>query len=200
MINLNINILLLAALVQISNLSAQKEIPNNASFTIESINYALNKSKIFEDLLSDKTYHIQRSKTDSLSAFVTDVVYEYMKERGFKTNINSSGDNPETGLFIRIIEPMLDLDVKGGDRRLDGEFILLLYSVEGGKINWGEEHAVKFEVEDSVEGRSVKQLNISAPDFLRAEKRATFSGKKLEKVLAATVAGIITYLFYSVRG
>ena len=191
---------ILAVLIQISILSAQNEIPNNVSFANESITAALNELEIFEELLSDRGYHIHRSKSDNLSAFMTDVVNKYLKENGFKAAVSNGGKNPETALFIRIIEPMLDLNVKGGDRTLDGEFILFLYSVERGKINWGEEYPVKIEGKDNVKGRSVIQLNNSAPDFLRVEKRAVFSGKKLEKVLAVTVAGIITYLFYSVRG
>lgn len=200
MIKLDTKFLLFAALFPFSILLAQKEIPNNAAFATESINYALNELKMSEKLLPDKTYHVQKSKSDSLSAFVTYVVYEYLKERGYKAAVDGKGDNPETDLFMRIIEPMLNLDVKGGNRTLDGKFILLLYSIEAGKINWGEEYPVKFEGEDSVKGRSIKQLNKSSPGFLRIGNKSIFSGKTLEKVLAATVAGIITYLFYSVRG
>ena len=200
MIKLNTKILLFAVLFPSSILSAQKEIPNNSGFATESINIALNKMKMSEKLLRNKIYNVQKSKSDSLSAFVAYVVYEYLKERGYKTAVDGKGDNPETDLFMRIIEPMINLDVKGGNRTLDGEFILLLYSIEAGKIDWGEEYPVKFEGEDSVEGRSIKQLNRSSPGFLRIREKSIFSGKTLEKVLAATVAGIITYLFYSVRG
>jgi len=200
MIKSNTKFLLLGALFPFSILLAQKEIPNNAAFTTESINFALNDLKISETLLPDKTYQVQQSKSDSLSAFITHVVYEYLKERGYKTAIDGKEDNPVTDLFMRIIEPMLKLDVKGDNRTLDGEFILLLYSIEAGKINWGEEYPVKFEGEDSVKGRSIKLLNNSSPGFLQIRKKSIFSGKTFEKALAATVAGIITYLFYSVRG
>ena len=200
MIKLNTKFLLLAALFPFSILLAQKATPNHAAFATESINNALNELKMSEKLLPDKTYHVQKSNSDSLSAFVTYVVYEYLKERGYKTDVDGKGDNPETDLFMRIIEPKLNLDVKDGNRTLDGEFILLLYSIEAGKIIWGEEYQVKIQGEDSVKGRSIRQLNKSSPGFLRTGKKPIFSGKTLEKVLAATVAGIITYLFYSVRG
>ena len=200
MIKINTKILLLGALFPFSILSAQKEIPNNGAFATESINFALNELKMSEILLPGKTYHVQRSKSDSLSAFMTDVVYEYLRERGYKTVIDGKGDNPEIDLLIRIIEPMLNLSVKGDNRTVDGKFILLLYSIEAGKINWGKEYRVKIEGEDSVNGRSIKQLNISSPSFLQIRTESVFSGHTLEKVLAVTVAGIITYLFYSVRG
>ena len=192
--------LLLGALFPFSILLAQKEIPNNAAFATESINIALNELKMSENLLPDKIYHVQKSNSDTLSAFVTHAVYEYLRERGYKTAIDGKGDNPVNDLFMRIIEPMLNLDVKGDNRTVDGEFILLLYSIEAGKINWGEEYSVKFEGKDNVKGRSIKQLNNSSPGFLRIGKKSIFSGKTFEKALAATVAGIITYLFYSVRG
>lgn len=197
---LNIKFLLFAALLPFSNLLAQKTIPDNVTFAAESISHALSEMKMSEKLFTDKTYYVQKSKSDNLAAFVTQVVYEYLNELGYKTTFDGKVADKENDLFLRIIEPMLILDVKGGNRKLDGEFILLLYSIEAGKIYWGEEYPVKFEEEDSVKGRSIKELNRSAPDFLRIEKKTIFSGKKLEKVLAATVAGIITYLLYSVRG
>jgi len=200
MIKLKTKVLLFAALFPFSILLAQKEIPNNAAFAAESITVALNELNIFENLLSDKTYHIQKSKSDTLSAFLAYVVYDYLNKQGIKSALDGNGDDQETNLFVRIIEPILNFDVKAGTRSLDGEFILLLYSIEAGKINWGEEYPVKFEGEDIVEGRSMKQLNKSSPSFLQIEQKSVFSGRTFEKVLAATVAGIITYLFYTVRG
>ena len=200
MIKLNRNILLISILLPFSILFAQNKIPNNSAFVTRSINNGLIELKLSEKLLSDKTYHVQRSRSDSLSAFVTIVVYDHLNERGFKTMVGGEGNNAEFDLFMRIIEPMLDLDVKDGDRTVEGEFILLVYSIEEGKIIWGEEYPVKFEGKDSVDGRSIKQLNGSSPGFLRLEQKSVFSGKTFEKILAATVAGIISYLFYSVRG
>ncbi|TFB12627.1 hypothetical protein E3V33_05010 [Candidatus Marinimicrobia bacterium MT.SAG.4] len=196
----NINIILFAILFPFAILSAQRTIPNNIAFATETIKNAINELKISEELRSDKTYHIQRSKSDSLSAFLSDVVSEYLKESGHKTVFNGHGDNPESDLLLRIIEPILDLDVKGGKRTVAGKFTILLYSVEAGEINWGKEYSVIVATEDNVDGMSMQYLNSSAPGFLRIEKKAVFSGKKLEKVLALTVAGIITYLFYSIRG
>ena len=196
----NINILLFAILFPFAILSAQRTIPSNMSFANESIKKSLKELNISEELRSNKSYHIQRSKSDSLSAFLSDVVSEYLKEGGHKTVFNGHGDNPETDLLLRIIEPILDLDVKGGKRRVAGEFTILLYSVEAGEINWGKEYSVIIAAEDNVGEKSAQYLNSMAPGFLRIEKKAVFSGKKLEKVLALTVAGIITYLFYSIRG
>lgn len=192
--------LLFTILFPLANSAAQTAIPDNAAFTTESIIHSLNELNMSEKVFPDKTYRVQRSKTDSLSAFVSIVVFDFLKEQGYKTFFNNKEDNPESDLFLRIIEPMLKLDVKDGTRRLDGEFILLLYSVEAGKLNWGEEIQVKFGGEDNVKGRSLKQLNRTAPGFLQIENRVVFSGKKFDKILAATVAGIITFLFYSVRG
>lgn len=200
MIKLNRYVLLITALLPLSVLSAQNEIPNNAAFATGSITDALSELKISENLIADKTYHVQRSKSDSLSAYFTFVVYEYLRERGFNAAIDGKGDDPETDIIMRIIEPMLKLDVKGDNRRVDGEFILLLYSIEAGKLNWGAEYSVNFRGEDNVNGRSIKQLNRSSPGFLRIGKQSVFSGKTFEKALAVTVAGIITYLFYTVRG
>ncbi|TFB12523.1 hypothetical protein E3V55_00270 [Candidatus Marinimicrobia bacterium MT.SAG.3] len=196
----NINIILFVMLFPFSILSAQRTIPNNIAFATETIKNAINELKISEELRSDKTYHIQRSKSDSLSAFLSDVVSEYLKESGHKTVFNRHGDNPESDLLLRIIEPILDLDVKCDKRTVAGEFTILLYSVEAGEINWGKEYSVIIAAEDNVGGKSARYLNSSVPVFLRIEKKAAFSGKKLEKVLALTVVGIITYLFYSIRG
>lgn len=196
----NINILLFAILFPIAILSAQRTIPSNMSFANESIKKSLKELNISEELHSNKSYHIQRSKSDNLSAFLSDVVSEYLEEGGHKTVFNGHGDNPETDLLLRIIEPILDLDVKGGKRTVAGEFTILLYSIEAGEINWGKEYSVIIAAEDNVGEKSARYLNSMAPGFLRIEKKAVFSGKKLEKVLALTVAGIITYLFYSIRG
>jgi len=150
----NINILLLAILFPFAILSAQRTIPSNRSFTNETIKESLKELNISEELHSDKTYHIQRSKSDSLSVFLSDVVSEYLKESGYKTVFNGHGDNPETDLLLRIIEPILDLDVKGGKRTVAGEFTILLYSIEAGEINWGKEYSVIIAAEDNVGEKS----------------------------------------------
>jgi len=52
---------------------------------------------------------------------------------------------------------------------------------------------------DSIKGNDSRLLEEGAPDFLRSKKEIKFSSNITEKFLAGVIAGIISYLLYSVR-
>ena len=192
------NISLLALILSFSYSYAQSNIPTNANFTIESIKNGLKKSNIFEELGFDKSYHPQKSGADELAAFISGVVIESLQESGYAIAA-ADVELSDSAIYVRVVDPKLNLTIEKNSRKIQGDFILLFYSENRGDIKWGKEYTLTFESEDSVEGKNTNYLNNAAPLFLQSEKRAVYSGNKFEKFLAVTVAGIITYLFYSVR-
>ncbi len=190
-------IALIALMFSFSYTYAQNDIPTSVNFANESIKNALKVSNVFEELSFDESYHLQNGGTGALAAFISDVVIVSLQERGF--TIADDVELSDGAVNVRVIDPTLKLTIEKNSRAIKGEFILLFYSESGGDIKWGKEYTLTFGREDSVEGKSANYLNSAAPLFLRSGKRVVYSGNKLEKILAVTVAGIITYLFYSVR-
>ena len=190
-------IALIALMFSFSHTYAQDDIPTNVNFANESIKNALMVSNVSEELSFDKSYHLQKSEAGALAAFISDVVIVSLQEDGY--TIAADVELSVGAVNVRVIDPTLKLTIEKNSRTIKGEFILLFYSESSGDIKWGKQFTLTFGGEDSVEGKSANYLNSAAPQFLRSGKRVVYSGNKLEKILAVTVAGIITYLFYSVR-
>ena len=122
---------------------------------------------------------------------MTNAVKEALDEEGYNAKLR---DDVE----MKILNPEIKFEVRKGLRKISGTFKLLLYSKSNEDIIWEKDMDLSFREEDSVEGIAVGSLEQGAPDFLTIKNETQFSSSKVEKIRAGVVAGIITYLLYSV--
>jgi len=186
-------------LIGFNNLSAQSEIVNNVRFAENLIKKSVIDALIANSIPMDRRYRFQSSGYNDRVLFVTHAVKEALDEAGYTTILDEEGDTLENVVEINILNPELNFELHNGERNLSGNFKLLLYSNSNGEIFWGKEMDLSFSDEDSVIGIEASFLDQGAPEFLKSKTEIQFTNNKMEKILAGVIAGIITYLLYSVR-
>jgi len=180
-------------------LSAQDQIMNNVRFAVTSIKKTVTDSLMTNAIPKEKTYRITNSANGTKTIFLTNAVKEALDETGYTTILDDDVDSLTNIVELKILDPIIDFDVLDGIRNISGSFKLLLYSNSNGNIIWGKEIELSFLASDSIEGIDARLLEEGVPDFLKSKKEIKFSSNKMEKILAGVIAGIITYLLYSVR-
>ena len=186
-------------LIPLSITIAQVRVINNLTFSTTVIKNAVIERLAEEELTKEGWYHIIAVENDSLVSFLSEIVNDALDESGYDAAITNAAENRGNAGVIRIFDAKLSLRISRNLREIKGSFTLLVYSSDGGDIRSGREINVELNGSDNVEGMSKNDLNSGAPKFLISGGVASYSGGRFEKILAAVVAGIITYLFYSVR-
>lgn len=182
-----------------AQLSGQDEIMNNVRFAETAIKKIVTDSLTVNAIPKEKTYRILSSENEAKTLFVTNAVKEALDEMGYTTILDDDVDTLTNIVELNILNPEINFELRDGLRKISGNFKLLLYSKSNGNINWGKEMDLSFLGNDSVKGIDTGLLEQGAPDFLKSNKEVKFSSSKMEKFLAGVIAGIITYLLYSVR-
>ena len=191
--------LCLLLLIGNTHLSAQYEIVNNVRFVENAIKKSVIDSLMANAIPTDKRYRFQYSQNNDMRLFVANAVKEALDEAGYTTILDDDVDSLENVVEIKILDPNLIFDLRNGLRNISGNFKLLLYSNLKGDIFWGKEMNLSFKENDSVIGSEARLLEQNAPEFLKSKKEVQFTSNKMEKILAGLIAGILTYLLYSVR-
>ena len=186
-------------LIPLSITIAQVRVINNLTFSTTVIKNAVIERLAEEELTKEGWYHIIAVENDSLVSFLSEIVNDALDESGYNAAITNAAENRGNAAVIRIFDAKLSLRISRNLREIKGSFTMLVYSSDGGDIRSGREINVELNGSDNVEGMSKNDLNSGAPKFLISGGVASYSGGRFEKILAAVVAGIITYLFYSVR-
>lgn len=182
-----------------AQLSGQDEIMNNVRFAETAIKKIVTDSLTVNAIPKEKTYRILSSENEAKTLFVTNAVKEALDEMGYTTILDDDVDTLTNIVELNILNPEINFELRDGLRKISGNFKLLLYSKSDGNINWGKEMDLSFLGNDSVMGIDTGLLEQGAPDFLKSKREVKFSSSKMEKFLAGVIAGIITYLLYSVR-
>lgn len=182
-----------------AQLSGQDEIMNNVRFAETAIKKIVTDSLTVNAIPKEKTYRILSSENEAKTLFVTNAVKEALDEMGYTTILDDDVDTLTNIVELNILNPEINFELRDGLRKISGNFKLLLYSKSDGNINWGKEMDLSFLGNDSVKGIDTGLLEQGAPDFLKSKREVKFSSSKMEKFLAGVIAGIITYLLYSVR-
>ena len=185
-------------LIVSAQLSGQDEIMNNVRFAETAIKKIVTDSLAVNAIPKEKTYRILSSENEAKTLFVTTAVKEALDEMGYTTILDDDVDTLTNIVELNILNPKINFELRDGLRKISGNFKLLLYSKSDGNINWGKEMDLSFLVNDSVKGIDTGLLEQGAPDFLKSKREVKFSSSKMEKFLAGVIAGIITYLLYSV--
>jgi len=180
-------------------LSGQDQIMNNVRFAGTAIKKTVTDSLMKNAIPNDKIYRIIYSGNETKTIFVTNKVKEALDEMGYTTILDDDVDSLKNIVEVKIFNQKIKFKVVDGMRNISGSFKLLLYSMSNGNITWGKEIEFRFLANDSVKGIDERLLEEGAPDFLKSKKEIKFSSNKMEKMLAGVIAGIITYLLYSVR-
>jgi len=178
---------------------AQVKVIDNLSFSTTVIKNAVIERLAEEELTKEGWYHIIGVENDSLVSFLSEIVNDAFDESGYNAAITKAADDRGNEAVIRIFDAKLSLRISRNVREIKGSFTMLVYSSDEGDIRSGREINVELNGSDNVEGMSQNELNSGVPGFLISGDVASYSGGRFEKILAAVVAGIITYLFYSVR-
>ena len=186
-------------LIPLSITIAQVKVIDNLTFSTTVIKNAVIERLTEEKLTREGGYHIIGVENDSLVSFLSEIVDEALDESGYNVTIAETAKNSDDAIVIRIFDAKLRLRINRNIREITGSFTILVYSSDKSDIRSGRELNVELNGSDNVEGMSRNELNSGAPGFLISGGVASFSGGRFEKILAAVVAGIITYLFYSVR-
>ncbi|MCH8927146.1 MAG: hypothetical protein IIB39_00335 [Candidatus Marinimicrobia bacterium] len=186
-------------LIVSAQLSGQDEIMNNVRFAETAIKKIVTDSLTVNAIPKEKTYRILSSENEAKTLFVTTAVKEALDEMGYTTILDDDVDTLTNIVELNILNPKINFELRDGLRKISGNFKLLLYSKSDGNINWGKEMDLSFLGNDSVKGIDTGLLEQGAPDFLKSKREVKFSSSKMEKFLAGVIAGIITYLLYSVR-
>ena len=186
-------------LIVSAQLSGQDEIMNNVRFAETAIKKIVTDSLAVNAIPKEKTYRILSSENEAKTLFVTTAVKEALGEMGYTTILDDDVDTLTNIVELNILNPKINFELRDGLRKISGNFKLLLYSKSDGNINWGKEMDLSFLGNDSVKGIDTGLLEQGAPDFLKSKREVKFSSSKMEKFLAGVIAGIITYLLYSVR-
>lgn len=186
-------------LIVSAQLSGQDEIMNNVRFAETAIKKIVTDSLAVNAIPKEKTYRILSSENEAKTLFVTTAVKEALDEMGYTTILDDDVDTLTNIVELNILNPKINFELRDGLRKISGNFKLLLYSKSDGNINWGKEMDLSFLGNDSVKGIDTGLLEQGAPDFLKSKREVKFSSSKMEKFLAGVIAGIITYLLYSVR-
>ena len=186
-------------LIVSAQLSGQDEIMNNVRFAETAIKKIVTDSLTVNAIPKEKTYRILSSENEAKTLFVTTAVKEALDEMGYTTILDDDVDTLPNIVELNILNPKINFELRDGLRKISGNFKLLLYSKSDGNINWGKEMDLSFLGNDSVKGIDTGLLEQGAPDFLKSKREVKFSSSKMEKFLAGVIAGIITYLLYSVR-
>jgi len=172
---------------------------NNVHFAERAIKKIVIDSLMTNAIPKEKKYRLLSSGIGKRTLFVTNAVKEALDEAGYNAKSDDDVDSLDDVVEMKILDPEIKFEVRNGLRKISGTFKLLLYSKSNGDIIWGKEMDLSFREEDSVKGVAVGSLEQGAPDFLTIKNESQFSSSKVEKILAGVVAGIITYLLYSVR-
>jgi len=180
-------------------LSAQDQIMNNVRFAVTSIKKTVTDNLMTNAIPKEKTYRITNSVNGTKTIFLTNAVKEALDETGYTTILDDDVDSLTNIVELKILDPIIEFDVLDGIRNISGSFKLLLYSKSYGNIIWGKEIELNFLASDSIEGIDARLLEEGVPEFLKSKRETKFSSNKMEKFLAGVIAGIITYLLYSVR-
>ncbi len=182
-----------------TQLSGQGQILNNVQFAGTAIKKTVTDSLKTNAFPKEKIYRFINSGNGNETNFVTNKVKEALDEIGYATILGDDVDSLKNIVELKIFDPKINFKVLDGMRNISGSFNLLLYSSSNGNINWGKEMEVSFIGSDSIKGNDSRLLEEGAPDFLRSKKEIKFSSNITEKFLAGVIAGIISYLLYSVR-
>ena len=186
-------------LIPLSITIAQVKVIDNLTFSITVIKKAVIERLAEEKLTKEGWYHIIGVENDSLVSFLSGIVKDALEESGYNTAITDAAQDSDDAAVIRIFDAQLSLKINRNVREITGSFTILVYSSDRGEIRSGREINVELNGADNVEGMRQKDLISGSPGFLVRGGRASYSGGRFEKILAVAVAGIITYLFYSVR-
>ena len=186
-------------LIPLSITIAQVKVVDNLTFSTTVIKNAVIERLAEEELTKEGWYYIIGVENDSLVSFLSEIVNDALDESGYKAAFTEAAQNSDDAAVIRIFDAQLSLRINRNVREITGSFTMLVYSSDRGDIRSGREINVELNGSDNVEGMSQNDLNSGSPGFLISGGVASYSGGRFEKLLAAVVAGIITYLFYSVR-
>lgn len=186
-------------LIGYTQLSGQGQILNNAQFAGTAIKKTVTDSLMTNAIPKENIYRFINPGNENETNFVTNKVKEALDEMGYTTILGDDVDSLKNIVELKIFDPKINFKVLDGMRKISGSFNLLLYSSSNGNINWGKEMELSFIGSDSIKGIDSRLLEEGAPDFLKSKKEIKFSSNKTEKFLAGVIAGIITYLLYSVR-
>ncbi len=186
-------------LIPLSITIAQVEVIDNLTFSTNVIKNAVIERLAEEKLTKEGWYHIIGLENDSLVSFLSEIVKDALDESGYNAAITEAAQNSDDAAVISIFDAQLSLKINRNIREITGSFTMLVYFSNRGDIRSGREINVELNGSDNVEGMRQKNLISGSPGFLVSGGRASYSGRRFEKILAAVVAGIITYLFYSVR-
>ena len=186
-------------LIPLSITIAQVKVIDNLTFSTTVIKKAVIERLAEEKLTKEGWYHIIGVENDSLVSFLSGIVKDALEESGYNTAITDAAQDSDDAAVIRIFDAQLSLKINRNVREITGSFTMLVYSSDRGDIRSGREINVELNGSDNVEGMRQKDLISGSPGFLVRGGRASYSGGRFEKLLAVAVAGIITYLFYSVR-
>ncbi|MCH8287833.1 MAG: hypothetical protein IID12_01835 [Candidatus Marinimicrobia bacterium] len=186
-------------LIPLSITTAQVKVIDNLTFSTTVIKKAVIERLAEEKLTKEGWYHIIGVENDSLVSFLSGIVKDALEESGYNTAITDAAQDSVDAAVIRIFDAQLSLKINRNVREITGSFTMLVYSSDRGEIRSGREINVELNGSDNVEGMRQKDLISGSPGFLVSGGRASYSGGRFEKLLAVAVAGIITYLFYSVR-
>ena len=197
---LNKFLVYIVLLIPLSITIAQVKAVDNLTFSTTVIKNAVIERLAEEELTKEEWYHIIVVENDSLVSFLSEIVNDALDESGYKAAFAEASQNSDDAAVIRIFDAQLRLKINRNVREITGSFTMLVYSSYKGDIRSGREINVELNGSDNVEGMSQNDLNSGSPRFLISGGVTSYSGGRFEKLLAAVVAGIITYLFYSVRG
>ncbi len=186
-------------LIPLSITIAQVEVIDNLTFSTSVIKNAVIERLVEEKLTKEGQYHIIGAENDSLVSFLSGIVKDALEESGYDAAITETVQNSDDAAVIRIFDAQLSLKINRNVREITGSFTMLVYFSNMGDIRSGREINVELNGSDNVEGMSQKDLISGSPGFLVSGGGVSYSGGRFEKLLAVVVAGIITYLFYSVR-
>jgi len=189
----------LLILIGSTHVSGQDETINNVRFAEISIKQAVTDSLLTSSIPKEKIYRILGSGNETKTMFVTNAVREALDEAGYTTILDDNIESLERVVELKILKPEIEFELRNELRKISGNFKLLLYSKSNGNIIWGKEMDMRFLGNDTVKGLDTGLLEEGAPDFLKTKEEVQFSSNKMEKILAGVIAGIITYLLYSVR-
>ena len=187
-------------LIPLSITTAQFKVVDNLTFSTTVVKNAVIERLAEEELTKEGWFNIIVVENDSLVSFLSEIVNDALDESGYKVAFAEAAQDSDDAAVIRIFDAQLRLKINRNVREITGSFTMLVYSSYKGDIRSGREIKVELNGSDNVEGMSQSDLNSGSPGFLISGGVASYSDGRFEKLLAAVVAGIITYLFYSVRG